>query len=43
MKHTMTWIKDLKSGKVEIGYRDVISKTMDENELPTVPPKERVY
>jgi len=42
MKHTLTWIKD-ESGKVDIEYRDVISKTMDPKEFDTVPPKKRVY
>lgn len=25
MKHTLTWIKDTQSGKVDIGYREVIT------------------
>jgi len=43
MKHTLTSIKDLNSGKVDIDYRPVMSKTLDEKEFPTVPPKKRVY
>jgi len=42
MKHTLTTI-DEKTGKVHISYRDVINHTLDENEFPSVPPKERVY
>lgn len=43
MKHTLTSIPDLKSGKVKIEYRPVITHTLDQNEFPHVPPKERVY
>ena len=43
MKHTVTYIKDLKSGKVDIGYRKVNLETLDAKEFPTVPPKKRVY
>jgi succinate dehydrogenase (ubiquinone) flavoprotein subunit len=43
MKHTLTYIKDWKSGKVEIKYRPVITTTLDMKEFPTVPPKKRVY
>jgi len=43
MKHTLTWIKDLKTGKVDIGYRPVISKTLDPKEIDTIPPAARVY
>jgi len=42
MKHTLTWIKDRKGGKVDIDFRDVIMKTLDD-EFPTVPPVKRVY
>ena len=42
MKHTMTTIEP-KTGKVDITYRPVISHTLDENEFPSVPPKDRVY
>jgi len=43
MKHTLTWINDTQSGKVDIKYRDVIHKTLDAEEFPTVPPAKRVY
>jgi len=43
MKHTLSTIPDLKSGKVELEYRDVISETLDQKEFPTVPPFKRVY
>ncbi len=43
MKHTLSWIKDVKTGKVELGYRNVISKTLDAKEFDTIPPKKRVY
>lgn len=43
MKHSLTSIPDLASGKVKIDYRPVISDTLDQKEFPTVPPKDRVY
>ncbi len=43
MKHTLTWINDTQSGKVDIKYRGVISETLDQEEFPTVPPAKRVY
>jgi len=43
MKHTLTEIPDLESGKVKITYRPVITSTLDKNEIDTVPPKKRVY
>jgi len=43
MKHTLTRIPDIESGKVEIKYRKVITTTLDKNEVDTVPPKKRVY
>ena len=42
MKHTMTDI-DVETGKVTIGYRPVHSYTLDQEEFPYVPPKDRVY
>ncbi|XP_047106983.1 succinate dehydrogenase [ubiquinone] flavoprotein subunit, mitochondrial [Schistocerca piceifrons] len=41
-KHTLTTI-DERSGKVEIKYRPVIDKTLDERECATVPPAIRSY
>lgn len=43
MKHTLSSIPDLKSGKVELEYREVISETLDQKEFPTIPPFKRVY
>jgi len=42
MKHTLTWM-DAESGKVKIGYRDVVNKTLDEKEFAYVAPFKRVY
>lgn len=42
MKHTLTWQKEA-HGKVELGYRAVEAKTLDENECKPVPPFKRVY
>ena len=42
MKHTITHI-DTKSGKVNLSYRPVHTQTLDESEVPTVPPAPRVY
>ena len=43
MKHTLTWQHDIDSPDVEIKYRGVIDKTLDENECKPVPPFKRVY
>ena len=43
MKHTLTWIRDINSGKVEIDYRKVNNYTLDEKEMKTIPPAARVY
>jgi succinate dehydrogenase (ubiquinone) flavoprotein subunit len=43
MKHTNSRIPDLKTGKVELEYREVHSYTLDEKEFPYVVPKKRVY
>lgn len=42
MKHSMTWMKDLKSGKVDVTYRDVVANTLDDS-VAAVPPAKRVY
>ncbi len=42
MKHTLSTV-DLKSGKVNLKYRKVISNTLDEKEFPSVPPMIRQY
>lgn len=42
MKHTLSWQK--RSGdEVKLGYRNVISTTLDEAECKSVPPAKRVY
>lgn len=43
MKHTISWVKDINNGKVELKYKNVINETLDEKEFPNVPPKKRVY
>ena len=42
MKHTLTWLDDV-AAEPRIAYRDVITHTLDPNEVETVPPKKRVY
>ena len=42
MKHTLVWLDDVEA-KPRIDYRAVITETMDQNEVQTVPPKKRVY
>ncbi|EEB06628.1 succinate dehydrogenase Sdh1 [Schizosaccharomyces japonicus yFS275] len=42
MKHTLTWQKE-SGAPVTIKYRNVTSKTLDENEVKPVPPGKRVY
>ena len=42
MKHTLSWNNE-KTNKTTIGYREVMGKTLDENEAKAVPPVARVY
>ena len=42
MKHTLSWNKNI-SDPVTLKYRNVIYKTLDENECPSVPPAVRSY
>ena len=42
MKHTLTW-RDDAAGKVDIRYRPVVDKTLDEKEMHPIPPVRRVY
>lgn len=42
MKHTVTTI-DHQTGDVDIKYREVVSHTLDESELASIPPMKRVY
>lgn len=42
MKHTITFLPDLKS-KVKIGYRRVVTETLDKSEIDTLQPFARVY
>jgi succinate dehydrogenase (ubiquinone) flavoprotein subunit len=41
MKHTLSWQRE--GEEVRIGYRDVVTKTLDEKECVSVPPKKRSY
>ncbi|PVH76857.1 succinate dehydrogenase [Cadophora sp. DSE1049] len=41
LKHTLSWQRE--GEDVRIGYRDVVLKTLDEKECPSVPPKKRSY
>ncbi|KAH8597046.1 FAD binding domain-containing protein [Bisporella sp. PMI_857] len=41
MKHTLSW--QVEGKEVELRYRDVVTKTLDESECPSVPPKKRSY
>ncbi|KAI0086644.1 succinate dehydrogenase [Irpex rosettiformis] len=43
MKHTLTWQRNPDLPEVEIKYRSVIDKTLDESECKPVPPFKRVY
>ena len=42
MKHTLVWLDDVKNHP-KIEFRDVITKTLDDSEVQTVPPKKRTY
>lgn len=42
MKHTLSK-ENPKTGKIELDYRPVHQNTLDENEMPHIPPKARVY
>ena len=42
MKHTLSF-HDIKTGKVDLVYRPVISTTLDQEECASVPPAKRVY
>ncbi|KAK0116519.1 succinate dehydrogenase flavoprotein subunit [Cadophora gregata] len=41
LKHTLSWQRE--GEDVRIGYRDVVLKTLDEKECPSVPPNKRSY
>jgi len=41
MKHSLSWQDGV--GEVRLGYRDVVMKTLDEEECASVPPKKRSY
>lgn len=43
MKHTLTFMRDPSKPDVEVSYRGVIDRTLDENECKAVPPFKRVY
>lgn len=42
MKHTLSYL-DVESGKVKLDYRPVHMNTLDEKEMQTVAPVQRVY
>jgi succinate dehydrogenase (ubiquinone) flavoprotein subunit len=42
MKHTLTWMQSPQDS-VKIGYRPVISSTLDAKEVEAIPPAKRVY
>jgi succinate dehydrogenase (ubiquinone) flavoprotein subunit len=42
MKHTLSYY-DAASNKAKLDYRPVTMTTLDENEMPVIPPKKRVY
>ncbi len=42
MKHTLSWQKK-PHGETKLGYRKVVSHTLDENECKAVPPFKRTY
>jgi succinate dehydrogenase (ubiquinone) flavoprotein subunit len=42
MKHSLSWQKDV-GNSIDIAYREVIFKTLDENECRSVPAKKRSY
>lgn len=41
IRHTLAWQDD--DGKVKLDYRPVHFNTLDEKEMPSLPPKERSY
>ena len=43
MKHTISTIPDLDTGKVELAYRDVIMTNLDPSDLKVFPPQPRIY
>lgn len=42
IKHTLAWL-DVETGKVKLDYREVHMHTLDEKEMPSIPPKVRSY
>lgn len=42
MKHSLTRVPDIRSGKVEVTYREVIHTPLND-EVTSVPPAKRVY
>ncbi|SCZ93701.1 BZ3500_MvSof-1268-A1-R1_Chr6-3g08831 [Microbotryum saponariae] len=43
MKHTLSFQKDVNTDKVKLSYRNVVSHTLDENEMKAIPPFKRTY
>lgn len=42
MKHTLTW-QSREAEEIRVGYRDVVFKTLDQEECAAVPPMKRSY
>lgn len=42
MKHTLTW-QSKEAAEIRVGYRDVVFKTLDQEECAAVPPVKRLY
>lgn len=42
MKHSLTWQRSV-GEEIEFGTREVVMKTLDENEVASVPPRKRYY
>lgn len=43
LKHTLSWQDGKDVGEVRLGYREVVMKTLDEEECKSVPPVARTY
>lgn len=43
LRSTLSFQKDINTDKTKLSYREVVSKTLDENEMKTIPPFVRSY
>lgn len=41
MKHTLSFQRDISDDKTRLAYREVMSNTLDENEMKSIPPFKR--